>query len=98
MQSGADNNPAITNDPALRSQILAVDVNAYMVREYRALARIATRLGYDGAVFELKAQGPLRGHRKAPMARERRRLTECEPTVRRPASPSHLDDGRVALG
>jgi alpha,alpha-trehalase len=56
MQSGADNNPAITNEPTLRSQILAVDVNAYMVREYRALAFIARRLGYDGMAFEHRAQ------------------------------------------
>lgn len=56
MQSGADNNPAVTNEPALRRQILAADVNAYMVREYRALGFIARKLGYDGMAFECKAR------------------------------------------
>jgi len=56
MQSGADNNPAITNEPALRGQILAADINAYMIREYRALGFIARKLGYEDMVFERKAQ------------------------------------------
>jgi alpha,alpha-trehalase len=46
MQSGADNNPAITNDIDLEGRILACDVNAFMFREYEALAIIAEKLGH----------------------------------------------------
>ena len=45
MQSGADNNPALTNDPKDRSAILAVDASVYAMREYAAMAAIARKLG-----------------------------------------------------
>ena len=46
MQSGADNNAALTNDPADRSAILAVDASVFAMREYLAMAVLADRLGY----------------------------------------------------
>jgi alpha,alpha-trehalase len=45
MQSGADNNAALTNDPKDPSAILAVDASVYAMREYLAMAAIATELG-----------------------------------------------------
>jgi len=45
MQSGADNNLALTNDPKDRSAILAADLCSFQLREYRAMARIADKLG-----------------------------------------------------
>jgi alpha,alpha-trehalase len=45
MQSGADNNAALTNDPNDRSAILAVDASVYAMREYLAMATIADKLG-----------------------------------------------------
>ena len=47
MQSGADNNAALTNDPADRSSILAVDASVWAMREYEAMAALAEKLG-DG--------------------------------------------------
>jgi alpha,alpha-trehalase len=46
MQSGADNNAALTNDPKDRSAILAVDASVWAMREYEAMAVLADRLGY----------------------------------------------------
>jgi alpha,alpha-trehalase len=45
MQSGADNNAALTNDPKDRSAILGVDASVYAMREYAAMAVLADRLG-----------------------------------------------------
>jgi alpha,alpha-trehalase len=45
MQSGTDNNAALTNDPKDRSAILAVDASIYAMREYLAMGQIAGRLG-----------------------------------------------------
>jgi len=45
MQSGADNNVALTNDPHERSSILATDLCTFHLREYLAMAVIADRLG-----------------------------------------------------
>lgn len=45
VQSGADNNPALSNDPAERETICACDLNAFQWREYLALSRLADRLG-----------------------------------------------------
>lgn len=45
MQSGADNNSALSNDPKDRSAILAVDASVYAMREYLAMAAIADKLG-----------------------------------------------------
>src|SRR5579863_2069996 len=45
MQSGADNNAALTNDDQNRSAILAVDASVWSMREYLAMAALAERLG-----------------------------------------------------
>ncbi len=45
MQSGADNNAALTNDEKDRSAILAVDASIYAMREYAAMAILADQLG-----------------------------------------------------
>jgi len=45
MQSGADNNPAVSNDPKLAHKIASCDVNTFQWREYLALAAIARKLG-----------------------------------------------------
>jgi alpha,alpha-trehalase len=45
MQSGADNNPALSNEPKDESAILAVDASVWAMREYRAMALIARKLG-----------------------------------------------------
>ena len=44
MQSGADNNPALTNDAKDRSAILAVDASVWAMREYEAMAALAEAL------------------------------------------------------
>ena len=57
MQSGADNNPAVGNEPETARRIAACDINAFQWREYLALARIASDLGHlaDAAAFGRKA-------------------------------------------
>jgi alpha,alpha-trehalase len=45
IQSGADNNPALTNDTNDRSAILAADINTFQLREYISMMRIAGKLG-----------------------------------------------------
>jgi alpha,alpha-trehalase len=45
MQSGADNNAALSNDPADSSAILAVDASVFALREYLAMAELARQLG-----------------------------------------------------
>ncbi len=44
LQSGADNSPALSNDPNDRSAILAVDASVWAMREYQAMAVIARHL------------------------------------------------------
>jgi alpha,alpha-trehalase len=57
MQSGADNNAALSNDPADRSAILAVDASVFAMREYLAMAALADHLGYpdDARRYRLQA-------------------------------------------
>jgi alpha,alpha-trehalase len=45
VQSGADNNPVLTNDSTDRSAILAVDINTFQLREYISMLFIAEKLG-----------------------------------------------------
>ena len=45
MQSGADNNPALSNDPKEAGAILATDLCTFQLREYKAMARLAEMLG-----------------------------------------------------
>jgi len=56
--SGADNNPALTNDENDRSAVLAADVNALQLREYISMREIAGRLGKrsDRKAFGRKAE------------------------------------------
>ena len=57
IQSGADNNPVLTNDENDRSAILAADVNAFQLREYLSMARIAEALKHtdDARLYQKKA-------------------------------------------
>jgi alpha,alpha-trehalase len=57
VQSGADNNPALTNDENDRSAILAADINAFQLREYISMSKIAKKLGRndDVRLFTVKA-------------------------------------------
>jgi alpha,alpha-trehalase len=45
MQSGEDNNVALTNEPKDRNAILAVDLCTFQLREYKAMGRLAEMLG-----------------------------------------------------
>jgi alpha,alpha-trehalase len=45
MQSGADNNLTLTNDPADPAAILATDLCTFQLREYKAMARLAQMIG-----------------------------------------------------
>ena len=56
MQSGADNNAALTNDPKDRSAILAVDASVYAMREYLAMAALADKLGDAASARSYRAE------------------------------------------
>jgi len=56
MQSGADNNPALSNDAKDRSAILAVDAAVWAMREYRAMALLAARLGFADQTANYREQ------------------------------------------
>ena len=56
MQSGADNNAALTNDENDRSAILAVDASVYAMREYLAMASLAEHLGDISAAKAYRAE------------------------------------------
>lgn len=62
MQSGADNNAALTNDPKDRSAILAVDASVWAMREYSAMAVLAHRLGHpdEAKAYRAKANATRR--------------------------------------
>ena len=45
ISSGADNNVALTNDPKDKSAILATDISTFQLREYKAMATLARKLG-----------------------------------------------------
>lgn len=57
MQSGADNNSALTNDPKDEGAILGVDISTFQMREYLAMALIADHLHYaaEAAQYRQKA-------------------------------------------
>jgi alpha,alpha-trehalase len=57
IQSGADNNPALTNDTNDRSAILAADINTFQLREYISMMKIADKLGKmeDAEAYRIKA-------------------------------------------
>ena len=54
MQSGQDNNVALTNDPKDRNAILAADLCAFQLREYGAMARLAAQLGHVDEASEYR--------------------------------------------
>jgi alpha,alpha-trehalase len=58
MQSGADNNVALTNDENDKSAILATDINTFQFREYISMSKIARELGNtaDAINYERKAK------------------------------------------
>jgi alpha,alpha-trehalase len=56
MQSGADNNAALTNDAKDRSAILAVDASVYAMREALAMGALAERLGFAEEAREYRAE------------------------------------------
>ena len=56
MQSGADNNAALSNEPRDRSAIIAVDASVYAMREYAAMAAIAKHLGDSAAAGNYHAR------------------------------------------
>lgn len=56
MQSGADNNAALSNEAKDRSAILAVDASVWAMREYLAMAVLAARLGFRDQADALRAQ------------------------------------------
>jgi len=58
MQSGADNNPALSNDEHEPSAILGVDINVFQYREYLSMALIARKLEKNGdvSVYNRKAE------------------------------------------
>ena len=56
MQSGEDNNVALTNDPNDRNAILAVDLCTFQLREYQAMAKLAEKLGRRGEADEYRGK------------------------------------------
>jgi alpha,alpha-trehalase len=57
MESGADNNPAVGNDPAAGRLTLACDASTLACREYRALAALAETLGHTADAGRFGARG-----------------------------------------
>jgi len=57
LQSGADNNVALTNDPKDPASILSVDLCTFQLREYKAMARLAEILNKpnEAAEYQQKA-------------------------------------------
>lgn len=55
VESGVDNNPAVSDRPALSTE--GVDLQCYIFREYEAMAILAAKLGYanDAAAYRTKA-------------------------------------------
>jgi len=56
MQSGADNNAALSNNPSDASAILAVDASVFAMREYFAMAELARLLGYPADARRYRRQ------------------------------------------
>jgi alpha,alpha-trehalase len=62
MQSGADNNAALSNDPKDRSAILAVDASVWAMREYLAMAVLAGHLGDEADAQRYRAEAEATRH------------------------------------
>ena len=56
MSSGADNNVALTNDPNDKNAILAADLSTFQLREYKAMARLAEKLGEHAEAMGYRAK------------------------------------------
>ncbi len=56
MSSGADNNVALTNDPKDKNAIMAVDLCTFQFREYKAMARVAEKLGMKSEESQYRAK------------------------------------------
>src|SRR6516165_6377406 len=56
MQSGADNNAALSNEPKDPSAILAVDASVYAMREYLAMAALADKIGDPASARSYRAE------------------------------------------
>jgi alpha,alpha-trehalase len=56
LQSGEDNNVALTNDEKDRNAILAADLNTFQLREYKAMARLAEQMGKNNEAAEYRAK------------------------------------------
>lgn len=56
MSSGADNNVALTNDPNDKNAILAADLSTFQLREYKAMARLAEKLGEHAEAVGYRAK------------------------------------------
>jgi alpha,alpha-trehalase len=54
ISSGADNNVALTNDPNDKSAILATDISTFQLREYKAMAQLADKLGKPDEAAEYR--------------------------------------------
>ncbi|HKR82549.1 MAG TPA: trehalase family glycosidase [Terriglobales bacterium] len=54
VQSGEDNNVALTNNSNDRNAILAVDLGTFQLREYKAMARLAEMLGKKSEAGEYR--------------------------------------------
>ena len=59
IQSGADNNPALTNDTNDRSAILAADINTFQLREYISMMKIAEKLEKPEDVKKYRAKADI---------------------------------------
>lgn len=47
LQSGADNNPALSNVKKEKNAVLACDINTFQLREYISLSKICKELGFE---------------------------------------------------
>ena len=54
ISSGADNNVALTNDEHDKSAILATDISTFQLREYKAMAQLAEKLGKPDEAAEYR--------------------------------------------
>lgn len=54
ISSGADNNVALTNDEHDKSAILATDISTFQLREYKAMAQLADKLGKTDEAAEYR--------------------------------------------
>jgi len=61
IQSGADNNPALTNDPNDKCAILGCDINTFQLNEYESMQKICHELGFrDEEKFYIKKSNDLK--------------------------------------